>query len=308
MPKKPSLVATAVRPNGRAASTSIEALIHAVQQTTPEAGEQRRLPIDRLQRGRYQPRQVMPGPAGEEPELRELADSIRALGVIEPIAVRPLPDAAGDFEILAGDRRWRAARLAGLVEVPVIVHAVDDRTAAAMALVENVQRQDLNPLETATAMQRLRHEFGLSQEELGRLLGLSKSMISRTLGLLSLPEAVQQRVRSGELEAGHARTLLTLAPEEQVALAEQAVVQGWSVRELEQRKAALAARKATVTPSATTAPPHRPPLETRLGSWLATPVRLTTRKNGGGTLVIGFTDAAERARLLQKIGYPHEEL
>ena len=183
MSKKPSLAETAMRPTGRDRAASIEELIRSVQQPSSDLSAQPRiLSIDQLQRGRYQPRQIT---EAHDTELLELAESIRILGLIEPIAVRPLEHEHA-YEILAGDRRWRAARLAGLTEVAVVMHAVDDKTAAAMALVENLQRQNLNPIEEATAMQRLRKEFHLSQEQLSRLLGISKSVISRTLGFLSL--------------------------------------------------------------------------------------------------------------------------
>jgi ParB family transcriptional regulator, chromosome partitioning protein len=148
MPKKPSLAETATRPTGRNRPASMEELIRSIQQPASEQTVQPRVtPIDNLKRGRYQPRQATDD---HDVELLKLADSIRALGLIEPIAVRPLPEEEGCFEILAGDRRWRAARLAGLTEVAVIVHTVDDQTAAAMALVENLQRQNLNPMEAAS--------------------------------------------------------------------------------------------------------------------------------------------------------------
>ncbi|MBK8534598.1 MAG: ParB/RepB/Spo0J family partition protein [Candidatus Competibacteraceae bacterium] len=286
----------------------MEELIQSIQQPVSDLAVQPRvLPIDNLKQGRYQPRQAMDEP---DIDLIRLADSIRALGLIEPIAVRPLPEPEGHFEILAGGRRWRAARLAGLAEVAVIVHAVDDQTAAAMALVENLQRQDLNPLEAATAMQRLREEFKLSQDQLGRLLGISKSMISRTLGLLSLHKEVQMLLRTNQLDAGHARVLLTLAPEEQIGLARQAIAKGWSVRELEQRKADLAIQRESSRPNSLKVPldPDLRHLESLIGSWLATPVRLTTRKTGEGFITICFASADECTGILQKIGFNLEKL
>lgn len=307
MPKKPSLVETATRPTGRNRPASMEELLRSIQQTASEPSMQpQALNLDNLKRGRYQPRQVIDEP---DADLLQLADSIRALGLIEPIAVRPLPEAEGYFEILAGDRRWRAARLAGLTEAPVIVHVVDDRTAAAMALVENLQRQDLNPLEAAAAMQRLRDDFKLSQHQLGRLLGMSKSMISRTLGLLSLPEEVQMLLRANQLDAGHAKVLLALEPEEQVGLARQAVAKGWSVRELERRKAALVARRGASRPNSHKAPPDPDlrRLESLMGAWLAAPVRLKTRKTGEGFIMIRFASADECTGILQKIGFNLEE-
>ena len=307
MPKKPSLAETATRPTGRNRPASMEELIRSIQQPASEQTVQPRVtPIDNLKRGRYQPRQATDD---HDVELVKLADSIRALGLIEPIAVRPIPEEEGCFEILAGDRRWRAARLAGLTEVAVIIHTVDDQTAAAMALVENLQRQNLNPMEEAVAMQRLREEFKLSQDQLGRLLGVSKSVISRTLGFLSLHEEVQILLRTNQLDAGHAKVLLSLAPEKQIKLAKQAVTKGWSVRELENRKAALVVEEESSQPDSPKASVDHnlQRLESLIGSWLAAPVRLTTRKTGEGYIMIRFASADECTGILQKIGFKLEE-
>lgn len=306
MSKKPSLAETATRPIGRNRPASMEELIQSIRQPAPEQAVQPRvLSIDNLKRGRYQPRQATDD---HDAELLKLADSIRTLGLIEPIAVRPLPEDQGCFEILAGDRRWRAARLAGLSEVAVIVHAVDDQTAAAMALVENLLRENLNPMEEAVAMQQLREEFKLSQDQLGRLLGISKSVISRTLGFLSLPEEVQMLLRTNQLDAGHAKVLLNLAPEKQIKLSKQSVKNGWSVRELENRKAALIQKESSQSDSLRTSADHDlQRLESLIGSWLATPVRLTTRKTGAGFITIRFASADECTGILQKIGFNLEE-
>lgn len=307
MPKKPSLAETATRPTGRNRPASMEDLIRSIQQPASEQTVQPRVtPIDNLKRGRYQPRQATDD---HDVELVKLADSIRALGLIEPIAVRPIPEEEGCFEILAGDRRWRAARLAGLTEVAVIIHTVDDQTAAAMALVENLQRQNLNPMEEAVAMQRLREEFKLSQDQLGRLLGVSKSVISRTLGFLSLHEEVQILLRTNQLDAGHAKVLLNLVPEKQIKLAKQSVTKGWSVRELENRKAALVVEEESSQPDSPKASVDHnlQRLESLIGSWLAAPVRLTTRKTGEGYIMIRFASADECTGILQKIGFKLEE-
>ncbi len=306
MSKKPSLAETATRPIGRNRPASMEELIQSIRQPAPEQAVQPRvLSIDNLKRGRYQPRQATDD---HDAELLKLADSIRTLGLIEPIAVRPLPEDQGCFEILAGDRRWRAARLAGLSEVAVIVHAVDDQTAAAMALVENLLRENLNPMEEAVAMQQLREEFKLSQDQLGRLLGISKSVISRTLGFLSLPEEVQMLLRTNQLDAGHAKVLLNLVPEKQIKLSKQSVKNGWSVRELENRKAALIQKESSQSDSLRTSADHDlRRLESLIGSWLATPVRLTTRKTGAGFITIRFASADECTGILQKIGFNLDE-
>jgi ParB family transcriptional regulator, chromosome partitioning protein len=198
--------------------------------------------------------------------------------------------------------------LAGLSEVAVIVHAVDDQTAAAMALVENLLRENLNPMEEAVAMQQLRDEFKLSQDQLGRLLGISKSVISRTLGFLSLPEEVQMLLRTHQLDAGHAKVLLNLAPDKQIKLSKQSVKNGWSVRELENRKAALIQKQSSQSDSLRTSTDHDlRRLESLIGAWLAIPVRLTTRKTGAGFITICFTNADECTGILQKIGFNLDE-
>jgi ParB family chromosome partitioning protein len=310
MAKKSSLAMP--RPTGGTRPATMEELIRAVQnEALALPGVAQTLPVGRLRRGAHQPRRVPPEDA-TDPELQELAASIRTLGIIEPIAVRPLAESGGDYEILAGDRRWRAAQLAGLAEVPVIVHAVNDQTAAAMALVENLQRTDLNPLEVATAMQRLKDDFMLSQDQIGHLLGLSKSLVSKTLGLLSLASEVQALIRAGRLDAGHARLLINLEPALQCQLARRAVEAGWSVRELEQRKAALmgkwvgsskAAGRRKAIPD-----PNLRRLETLMGEWLATPVRLKVEKAGKGAIVIKFSSTDECTGILRKIGFNLEEL
>lgn len=193
-----------------------------------------RLPVAQLVPGRFQPRRTI-----DEAWLAELADSVRRLGIIEPVAVRPLGE--GRYEILAGEMRWRAAQQAGLVELPVIVHDVDDRTAASMALVENLLRRDLDPIEEAHALARLGSEFGLRNRELAELLSRSESAISRTLGLLALAPGVQALLQARRLDAGHARVLLGLPEADQEALAQTAVDLGLSVRELEKRRQRLLA-------------------------------------------------------------------
>ena len=299
MAKKTSLV-DARRPTGSNRPRSMEELIQAVQTDTPVSSEAIHvLPIDQLRRGYYQPRHTGVNDSNDK-QFTELVDSIRTLGIIEPIAVRPAPADNSSYEILAGDRRWRAAQSAGLTEVPVIVHSVDDVTAAAIALVENLHRQDLNPLDEATAIQRLISEFSLSQVQVGRLLGKSKSVISRSLGLLSLAEEVQQLIKTNQLDAGHARLLINLSGEEQIRLARQIVKQGWSVRDLERHKA-LAVQRTPAKPVAQDPDVKR--LENRLGEWLAARVQVKIQQNGGGYMVIRFNTAEEYNGILAKIGF-----
>lgn len=259
-----------------------------------EASSLQHLDLDQLVTGRYQPRQRI-----DEAYLAELEQSIRRYGVIEPLVARPLAD--GSYEILAGHMRWRAAQQAGLAQVPVVVREADDQTAAAIALVENLLRRDLNPIEEGRALRRLREEFGLTQEQLAELLGTSQSAISKTLGLLSLEPAVQAHIEEGRLEAGHGKVLVGLPREAQVRLAERAVQDGWSVRELERRRALLAAESRARMPA-----PRDPDLirlEDRLRERLAAPVRLRyDASRGRGRIEIGFGSLEECDGILERLG------
>lgn len=194
------------------------------------------LPLRRLQAGKYQPRTIM----ADEP-LKELADSIRERGVMQPLLVREID--GGRYEIIAGERRFRAASLAGLNEVPVRILEVDDQAAAAIALIENMQREDLNPLEESRGLSRLIHEFSFTHEQAAKAVGKSRSAITNLLRLSQLSGAVQAMLLSGDLDMGHARALLSLPGASQVALAQKIVAQGLSVREAERlaSSAALAA-------------------------------------------------------------------
>ena len=193
-------------------------------------GAKNTLPLNLLQAGKYQPRQKM-----DDTPLRELADSIRERGVIQPLLVRGL--GTGRYEIIAGERRFRAAIIAGLKEIPVRIVDVDDQAAAAMALIENMQREDLNPLEESRGLARLIEEFGFTHEQAAKAVGKSRSAISNLLRLSQLAKAVQAMLMAGELDMGHARALLSLPGSSQVALAQKIVVQGLSVREAERMAA-----------------------------------------------------------------------
>jgi len=184
------------------------------------------MPVDKIQRGRYQPRRHF-----DEDKLRELADSIAAQGMVQPIVVRAVEN--GMHEIIAGERRWRAAQLAGLADVPVVVKEVDDQTAMAMALIENIQRDDLNPLEEATALHRLLDEFGLTHQQVAQAVGKSRTTVTNLIRLLDLNPDVKALVDQGALEMGHARALLALKDGLQSEAAAQVVKKGLSVRETE---------------------------------------------------------------------------
>ena len=193
----------------------------------PQPGDvMRTLPVAQMQPGKYQPRRDM-----DPDKLQELSASIQAQGVIQPIVVREL--APGQYEIVAGERRWRASQLAGLSEVPVVLRELDDRTVIAMALIENIQREDLNPLEEAQGLQRLIQEFGHTHEQAAQAVGRSRSAASNLLRLLNLAEPVQTMLMAGDLDMGHARALLSLDRAVQITAANQIAAKSLSVREAE---------------------------------------------------------------------------
>ena len=203
----------------------------------------RNLPIEHLEPGPYQPRHPV-----EPASLRELADSIRARGILQPLLARPHPSAPGRYQIIAGERRWRAAQIAGLHDVPALVRPLGDAEAMAAGLVENLQRQDLNPIEEAEGYRRLINEFAMTQDMLGEAVGKSRSHVANTLRLLNLPSRVQTEVRNGALSAGHARALLAHPEPEKAALA--VIARGLNVRQTE----ALTARRSD--PAASAAAPR----------------------------------------------------
>ena len=266
---------------------SVAAAVPASVEELQSGDVLRSLPVKQLQPGKYQPRREM-----DEVKLTELAESIKAQGVIQPIVAREL--APGMYEIVAGERRWRASQLAGLTEVPVVVRELDDRTVIAMALIENIQREDLNPLEEAQALHRLIEEFALTHAEAAEAVGRSRAAVSNLLRLLELPVGVRVLLESRRLEMGHARALLTLAPELATKLAEEAADQGWSVREVERRAHEFAAgrvpgaRPARPAPSAPQA--DIASLETELSESLGTKVAISHGRGGKGRLVIHYTD------------------
>ena len=250
------------------------------------------LAIDALQPGRYQPRQRI------APEtLGELAESIKAHGVVQPIVVRPL--AAGRYEIIAGERRWRAARLAGLAAVPAVVRDVSDRHALAIALIENIQREDLNPLEEAAGLKRLIDELGMTHAETAEALGRSRAAITNALRLLELAPPVQELVRDGKLDMGHARALLALPALAQIELAREALAKGLSVREVENR---VAGRQGRVSRSRARADRDVARLEEEVSQRLGTPVRIRQAgRKGAGRLIVHYASLEHLEALLAKL-------
>ena len=255
-----------------------------------------RLPITKLQPGKYQPRRDM------KPEkLAELADSIRAQGVIQPIVVRDI--GGGKFEIIAGERRWRAAQMAELRDVPVVVREVDDRAVIAMALIENIQREDLNPLEEATSLHRLIDEFDLTHQQAAEAVGRSRAAVSNLLLVLELPEALRKLVEAGQLEMGHARALLTLPAALAIALAQTAAAEQLSVREVERRVQQAGKAK---PPAKSGAAPARSnadieTLEREIADLLGAKVQLNHGRKGSGKLVIHYHGLDTLDGILEKL-------
>ena len=250
------------------------------------------LAIDRLRPGKYQPRTQM------NPEaIAQLADSIKAQGVIQPILARATAD--GSFEIIAGERRWRAARLAGLQSVPVLVREVRDDHALAMALIENIQREDLNPIEEATGIQRLIEEFGMTHEAAAAAVGRSRSGVTNLLRLLALAKPVQQLVLAGDIDMGHARALLPLSPVKQIQIANLIVAKHLSVREAE----ALVKRDSVSapTPKRTTRDQDLVSLEEELAQSLGTRIKIVPGKKGAGRVTIDYTGLDQLEVLLAKL-------
>ena len=288
----------------RGLGRGLEALLGPKSGTAPQAEAQpgealRQIPIAQLQPGKYQPRVHM-----DPAKLSELAESIKAQGVIQPIVVRELgPDR---YEIVAGERRWRASREAGLADVPAVVRELDDRTVIAMALIENIQREDLNPLEEAQSLQRLINEFSLTHAEAAEAVGRSRASVSNLLRLLELPPAIRALLEGRRLEMGHARALLTLSPELASRLASEAADQGWSVREVEHRAQQFAAGK--LPASAGRARPNKAApqadiasLETELSESLGAKVSIAHGRTGKGKLVIHYTSLDTLDGVLEKL-------
>ena len=254
-------------------------------------GDLRQLPLEFLQRGKYQPRIDF-----DEAALQELADSIKAQGVMQPIVVRSI--GADRYEIVAGERRWRASQLAALDTIPAIVRDISDETAIAMALIENIQRENLNPLEEARALKRLQTEFDLSQQEVATAVGKSRPVIANLMRLLSLEREVSEMLEHGRIDAGHGKVLLALDGGDQVRAARKVVDSKLSVRQTE------ALVKAMLAPAVDTAPQRKDPdidrLERQLSERFGTKV-VIENKNGRGKLVIQYSDLDVLDGILNRI-------
>jgi ParB family chromosome partitioning protein len=253
----------------------------------------RSLPVDVIQRGKYQPRLDM-----HQESLQDLADSIGEQGVVQPIVVRSV--GAGRYEIIAGERRWRAAQLAGLHEIPAVVREVDDRGAIAIALIENIQRENLNPIEEARALKRLVDEFEITHEEAAHAVGRSRAAVSNLLRLLDLEETVKQMVERRELEMGHARALLALTGGRQIEAARQVVARGLTVRATEGLVKSLQ-RPPDARPVAVKKDPNIQQLESSLADRLGASVRLRQGRGGKGKLEISYNSLDELDGILEHI-------
>ena len=262
---------------------------------TPESagsGDTRSIPVEHIERGRYQPRRDF------DPEaLQELADSIRAQGLIQPIVLRPLADQR--YEIIAGERRWRAAQLAGLSEIASLVRDVDDEAAMAMALIENIQREDLNPVEEAAALQRLQQEFGLTQQEVADAVGKSRSTVANLLRLMALEADVRRLLEHGDIDMGHARCLLALSGNEQVAAARQVVARELSVRQTEALVRRLQAESRNTEPAQIDPDIRR--LQDELAQKIGAPVQIQHNASGKGRLVLSYASLDELDGILAHI-------
>ena len=225
-----------VKKRGLAKGRGLDALLGSIQKEKLQLevqaldhGQLKQIDVNQLKRGEYQPRRFI-----DEADLQELAASIQKHGVMQPIVIRPIDDAEHAYEIIAGERRWRAARIAGLTEIPAIVRDLTDQVAIALALIENIQRQDLNPIDQALALQRFHEEFGLSHQEIADTVGKARTTVSNLLRLLSLTDEVKNLMQQGQIDMGHARAFLTLKAKDQLQIAKIVMDKGLSVRQTEQ--------------------------------------------------------------------------
>ncbi len=258
-----------------------------------------KLALDVLQAGKYQPRTRM-----DEGALAELAASIKAQGVMQPILVRPVSTKDGSvtkYEIIAGERRYRASKLAGLTEVPVLVKDVDDQAAAAMALIENIQREDLNPLEEAQGIQRLIHDFNFTHEQAAQAVGRSRSAVSNLLRLLNLAKSVQTMLMAGDIDMGHARALLVVDAATQVQLANLIIAKRLSVRETEKLVIRTENKNSEKQTKSTEKSRDVARLEEELSDLLATQVQLKMGAKGSGQVVIDFASLDALDGILTKL-------
>lgn len=273
----------------------LDALLAGPEERAPGEALQT-LALDRIRRGKYQPRTRM-----DDASLEALAHSIREQGVIQPILVRPVSD--GRFEIIAGERRWRAAEIAGLKDIPALVRTVPDQTALAHALIENIQREDLNPLEEAQGLQRLIEEFGLTHDAVAKAVGRSRSAVTNILRLQELSKPVQEHLLCGRLDMGHARALLALSGAQQAGAAARVVAQGLSVRETERlvHQFANPERRQSRRRARASADADLARLQNELAEALGASVAIEPKQDGGGRVVIRYSSLDQLDAILAKL-------
>jgi ParB family chromosome partitioning protein len=281
----------------RGLGRGLDALLLNTDEDTPKnEGSLQTLSISDLKPGKYQPRSIM-----HEEALHALSQSILKQGVMQPIIVRPIGN--NQYEIIAGERRWRAAKLANLSEVPVIIKNIRDESALAMALIENIQREDLNPLEEAMGMKRLIDEFNMTHEEAADAVGKSRVTVSNLLRLLTLTKPVQDRLLRGKIDMGHARALIGLEGSQQIILCEEAIQKNLSVREVEalvkNLQNSYKKDKSTLSPKKTNTDVCQ--LEESLAEILGASVTIKAKKNGSGVLKVHYRNLEQLDEILKKI-------
>lgn len=282
--------------NSQEPATSVAEAIEAVTSSTAlHDGKLMELPVELIQRGKYQPRRDM-----NQEALQELADSIKAQGVMQPIVVRPI--AQNRYEIIAGERRWRATQLAQLDKIPAVVRDVPDEAAIAMALIENIQREDLNPMEEAIALKRLQDEFDLTHQEVAEAVGKSRTTVTNLLRLIALGDDVKRLLENGDIEMGHARALLTLPTDEQRQVANQVIGRGLSVRQTEALVRNLQ-QSAKVSDKPKAQAPDLKNLEENLSEKVGVPVVINHTAKGAGKLVLKYNNLDELDGILAHLGY-----
>ncbi|MBJ9951610.1 MULTISPECIES: ParB/RepB/Spo0J family partition protein [unclassified Acinetobacter] len=282
-----------VKKRGLAKGRGLDALLGSIQKEKLQLevqaldhGQLKQMDVNQLKRGAYQPRRFI-----DEQDLQELAASIKKHGVMQPIVIRPIESAETPYEIIAGERRWRAAQLAGLTEIPAIVRDLTDQVAIALALIENIQRQDLNPVDQALALQRFHDEFGLSHQEIADTVGKARTTVSNLLRLLSLDDEIKNLMQQGLLDMGHARAILTLKAKDQLQIAKMVIDRNLSVRQTEQlvRDWNTPKQEKSKDPLA----PDVQQLTQKLSERFSASVKLDYNKQGKGKLVISYNSLDE---------------
>ncbi|WP_180079694.1 ParB/RepB/Spo0J family partition protein [Acinetobacter sp. YH12058] len=278
---------------GLAKGRGLDALLGSIQKEklqlevqSLDHGQLKQIDVNLLKRGEYQPRRFI-----QEQDLQELAASIEKHGVMQPIVIRPIDDEQHPYEIIAGERRWRAAQLAGLTEIPAIVRDLTDQVAIALALIENIQRQDLNPIDQAMALQRFHDEFGLSHQEIAETVGKARTTVSNLLRLLTLAEPVKELMQQGLLDMGHARAILTLKAKDQLKVAQHVIEKNLSVRQTEQLVRDFNAPKQDKPKTAIA--PDIQQLTQRLSERFSADVKIDYNKQGKGKLTISYHSLEE---------------